>query len=49
MATGITKDAGNNTLRVWAREDAGDAAMVVTQFGAPGCLIQGYGDKLIGL
>jgi hypothetical protein len=33
------------------REDAGDAALgyVVTQFGALGCLIEYYRDKLIGL
>ena len=51
VATGITKDAGNYTFRVWMRQDAGDAAVgdVVAQFGALGCLIEGYGDTLIGL
>ena len=51
VATGVTKNSGNYTFRVWIREDAGDAALrdVVTQFGALGCLIEGYGDKLIGL
>jgi hypothetical protein len=51
VATGVTKDSGNYTFRVWLREDAGDAALrdVVTQFGALGCLIEGYGNKLIGL
>jgi hypothetical protein len=51
VATGITKDAGNYTFRAWMREDAGDAALrdVVTVFGALGCLIEGYSDRLIGL
>jgi hypothetical protein len=51
VATGITKDAGNYTFRVWMREDTGDAAVgdVVAQFGALGCLIEAYGDRLIGL
>ena len=33
------------------REDTGEAAVgdVVAQFGALGCLIEGYGDRLIGL
>jgi hypothetical protein len=51
VATGITKDAGNYTFRAWMRKDAGDDAFrdVVTQFGALGCLIEGYGPRLIGL
>ena len=51
VATGITKDAGNYTFRVWTHENAGDDAFrdVVTQFGALGCLIEGYSDRLIGL
>jgi len=51
IATGITKDAGNYTFRAWMREDAGDDEFqdVVTQFGALGCLIEGYSDRLIGL
>jgi len=51
VATGITKDAGNYTFRAWMREGAGDDAFrdVVTQFGALGCLIEGYGPRLIGL
>jgi hypothetical protein len=51
VATGITKDAGNHTFRAWMREDAGDDACrdVVTQFGALGCLIEGYSHRLIGL
>jgi Domain of unknown function (DUF4265) len=51
VATGITKDAGNYTFRVWMREDTGDTAVgdVVAQFGALGCLIEGYSDRLIGL
>jgi hypothetical protein len=45
VATGITKDGGNYTFRVAVPEGAGDAAIgdVVTQFGALGCLIEGYG------
>ena len=36
VATGVTKNSGNYTFRVWVREDAEDAALrdVVTQFGA---------------
>jgi hypothetical protein len=51
VATGITKDAGNYTFRVWMREDAGDAAFldVATHFGTLGCLIEGYSNRLIGL
>lgn len=51
VATGIANDAGNYTFRVWMREDAGDDEFrdVVTQFGALGCLIEGYSDRLIGL
>jgi hypothetical protein len=51
VATGVTKNSGNYTFRVWMRQDAGDCALrdVVTQFGALGCLIGGYGDKVIGL
>jgi Domain of unknown function (DUF4265) len=51
VATGISKDAGNHTFRAWLREDTGDDEVrdVVTQFGALGCLIEGYSDRLIGL
>jgi hypothetical protein len=51
VATGITNDAGNFTFPAWLREDAGDSALrdVVTVFGALGCLIEGYSDRLIGL
>lgn len=44
VATGITKDAGNYTFRVWTHENAGGDAFrdVVTRFGALGCLIEGY-------
>ena len=51
VATGITKDAGNYTFRVWTHENAGGDAFrdVVTRFGALGCLIEGYSDRLIGL
>ena len=51
VATGITKDAGNYTFRVSMREDAGEDELrdVVNQFGALGCLIEGYSDRLIGL
>jgi hypothetical protein len=51
VATGITKDAGNYTFRVWMPEHAEDAALrdAVTVFGELGCLIEGYSDQLVGI
>lgn len=51
VATGVTKDAGNYTFRVWMPEASDVSALreVVDRFGRLGCLIEGYSDRLVGL
>jgi len=51
VATGVSKGAGNYTFRVWLPGSATDRAMqhVVDEFGARGCLLEPYSDRLIGL
>ena len=50
MATGIIKDAGNYTFRVWLQHaDSDTTRRLVVQFGRMGCLIEGYSDQLFGL
>lgn len=47
VATGIVKDGGNYTFRVWFPEGALQA--VVAEFGALGCLVESYSARLVGL
>ena len=51
MATGIAKDSGNYTFRVWLPASATDSGVqeVANEFGPLGCLIEPYGTRLIGL
>jgi hypothetical protein len=50
VATGMIRDGGRYTFRVW-REDADPDALrqVVTEFGQMGCYIEGYSERLVGL
>jgi len=51
VATGITKDSGNYTFRVWLPASTTDSAVqeLANEFGPLGCLIEPYSTKLIGL
>ena len=51
VATGVTRDSGNYTFRIWlpASATAGAVQEVVREFGPVGCLIEPYGTRLIGL
>lgn len=51
VATGVTKDNGNHTFRIWLPEAATDSLSqeVVNEFGRRGCLIESYSYRLIGL
>jgi hypothetical protein len=51
VATGVTKDGGNYTFRVWLPASATDRAVqeVASEFGHLGCLIEPYSTRLIGL
>jgi hypothetical protein len=51
VATGIAKDSGNYTFRVWLPASATDSGVqeVANEFGPLGCLIEPYGTRLIGL
>jgi hypothetical protein len=51
VATGVTKDRGNYTFRVWLPASALDGAAqeVANDFGLRGCLIERYSERLIGL
>lgn len=51
VATGVTRDGGNFTFRVWlpAAAEVDEYRRIVTEFGELGCLIEGYSDQLLGL
>ncbi|WP_371405586.1 DUF4265 domain-containing protein [Kribbella sp. NBC_00662] len=51
VGTGIVKDAGNHTFRLWfpSSADGDGIRSVVEEFGPLGCLIESYSTRLIGL
>ncbi|MBO1756872.1 DUF4265 domain-containing protein [Allobranchiibius sp. CTAmp26] len=49
VATEILEDGGHFTFRVALHDGGASLPQVVAQFGAMGCLIEGWTDSLVGL
>ncbi|NUR95090.1 MAG: DUF4265 domain-containing protein [Kribbellaceae bacterium] len=50
VATGMARDGGNYTFRVWLDHgDADEMREVITKFAGMGCLVEAYSAKLVAL